>query len=67
LLSAAKTPEAGGPPQFTDWFKKEKSDPRGDQEFIHTTRKGHLVELQSMHDYERFLTSNGLQIMHREI
>jgi hypothetical protein len=26
-----------------------------------------MVELQAMGDYERFLTSNGLQITHREI
>jgi len=26
-----------------------------------------LVELQAMDDYEHFLTSNGLQVTHREI
>jgi len=54
FASAAKLLKPGGLFAITDCSKR-KSDPRGDSKFIHTIEKGMLVELQSMHDYERFL------------
>jgi len=67
FVSAAKLLKPGGLFAITDWFKKENLTPRETRKFIHPIEKGMLVELQNMHDYERFLTLNGLQIMHREI
>ena len=67
FASAAKLLKPGGLFAITDWFKKENLTPAETRKFIHAIEKGMLVELQSMHDYERFLTSNGLQIMHRDI
>jgi tocopherol O-methyltransferase len=67
FASAAKLLKPGGLFAITDWFKKENLTPAETRKFIHPIEKGMLVELQNMHDYERFLTSNGLQIMHREI
>jgi len=67
FASAAKLLKPGGLFAITDWFKKENLTPAETRKFIDPIEKGMLVELQNMHDYERFLTSNGLQIMHREI
>src|SRR5713101_2115118 len=52
---------------ITDWFKKENLTRAETRKFIEPIEKGMMVELQVMDDYEHFLTSNGLQIMHREI
>ncbi|MCU1314863.1 MAG: hypothetical protein JWN63_185, partial [Candidatus Acidoferrum typicum] len=67
FASAAKLLKPGGLFAITDWFKKENLTTAETRKFIHPIEKGMLVELQNMHDYERFLTSNGLQIVHREI
>jgi len=67
FASAAKLLKPGGLFAITDWFKKENLTPVETRKFIHPIEKGMLVELQNMRDYERFLTLNGLQIMHREI
>src|SRR5713101_391100 len=52
---------------ITDWFKKENLTSEEAKKFIDPIQKGMLVELQAMDDYEHLLTSNGLQILHREI
>jgi tocopherol O-methyltransferase len=67
FASAAKLLKPGGLFAITDWFKKENLTPAETKKFIDPIEKGMLVELQVMDDYEHFLTSNGLQIMRRDI
>src|SRR6266513_383393 len=67
FASAAKLLKPGGSFAITDWFKKENLTRAETQKYIDPIEKGMLVELQNMHDYERFLSLNGLQIMHCEI
>ncbi len=67
FASAAKLLKPGGCFAITDWFKKENLTPAETRKFIEPIEKGMLVELQLMDDYQHFLTSNGLQITHREI
>jgi cyclopropane fatty-acyl-phospholipid synthase-like methyltransferase len=65
--SAAKLLKPGGSFAITDWFKKDKLTRAETRKFIDPIEKGMFVELQVMDDYEQFLTSNGMQIMHREV
>jgi tocopherol O-methyltransferase len=67
FASAAKLLKPGGLFAITDWFKKENLTPAETRKFIDPIEKGMLVELQIMDDYEHLLTSNGLQIMRRDI
>jgi len=67
FASATKLLKPGGLFALTDWFKKENLTRAETRKFIDPIEKGMLVELQIMDDYEHFLTSNGLQIMHRAI
>jgi tocopherol O-methyltransferase len=67
FASAAKLLKPGGLFAITDWFKKENLTRAETKKFIDPIEKGMLVELQIMDDYEHFLTSNDLQIRHREI
>jgi tocopherol O-methyltransferase len=67
FASAVKLLKPGGLFAIIDWFKKENLTVAETRKFIAPIEKGMLVELQIMDDYERFLTSNDLQIMHREI
>jgi tocopherol O-methyltransferase len=67
FASAAKLLKPGGLFAITDWFKKENLTPAETKKFIDPIEKGMLVELQIMDDYEHLLTSNGLQIMRRDI
>jgi tocopherol O-methyltransferase len=67
FASAAKLLKPGGLFAITDWFKKENLTHAETRKFIDPIEKGMLVELQIMDDYERFLTSSGLQIVHRDI
>jgi tocopherol O-methyltransferase len=67
FASAAKLLKPGGVFAITDWFKKENLTPAEARKFIDPIEKGMLVELQVMDDYEDYLTSSGLQIVHREI
>jgi tocopherol O-methyltransferase len=64
---AAKLLKPGGSFAITDWFKKEDLTRKETRKFIDPIEKGMFVELQVMDDYEQFLISNGLQIMHREV
>jgi len=66
FASAAKLLKPGGSFAITDWFKKENLTRAETRKFIEPIDKGMMVELKVMNDYEHFLTSNGLQIMHRE-
>jgi tocopherol O-methyltransferase len=67
FASAAKLLKPGGTFAITDWFKKENLTPEETRKSIAPIEKGMFVELQSMKEYEKWLTSNGLQIMHREV
>ena len=67
FASAAKLLKPGGRFAITDWFKKENLTRAETRKFIEPIEKGMMVELMVMDDYEHFLTSNGLEIMHREI
>jgi tocopherol O-methyltransferase len=67
FASAAKLLKPGGLFAIIDWFKKENLTLAETRKFIAPIEKGMLVELQIMDDYERFLSSNGLQILHREV
>ncbi|MFI5056750.1 MAG: SAM-dependent methyltransferase [Candidatus Acidiferrales bacterium] len=67
FTSASKLLKPGGCFAITDWFKKENLTRAETRQFIDPIEKGMFVELQTMDDYEQFLLSNGLQIMHREV
>jgi cyclopropane fatty-acyl-phospholipid synthase-like methyltransferase len=67
FASAAKLLKPNGILAITDWFKKDHLTPAQTREFIEPIEKGMFVELQTMDDYACFLTSNGLEITHREI
>jgi tocopherol O-methyltransferase len=67
FTSAARLLKPGGLFAITDWFKKENLTRVETRKFIDPIERGMLVELQLMDDYEYFLTSNDLQITHREI
>jgi tocopherol O-methyltransferase len=67
FASAAKLLKPGGVFAIIDWFKKENLTAAETNKSIAPIEKGMVVDLQTMDDYERFLTSNGLQILHREI
>jgi tocopherol O-methyltransferase len=67
FASAARLLKPGGLFAITDWFKKENLTPAETRKFIDPIEKGMLVELQIMDDYEHFLTSNGLGIVHRHV
>jgi cyclopropane fatty-acyl-phospholipid synthase-like methyltransferase len=67
FASAAKLLKPGGCFAITDWFKKENLTSAETREFIHPIEQGMFVDLQAMDNYEQYLTSNGLQIMRREV
>ena len=67
FASAAKLLKPGGTFALTDWFKKEGLTPAQTHKFIEPIERGMFVELQTMDDYESFLTSSGLQVTHRRV
>ena len=67
FASAARLLKPGGLFAITDWFKREDLTPVEIRKFIDPIEKGMMVKLQIMDDYEHFLCSAGLQILHREI
>jgi tocopherol O-methyltransferase len=67
FASAANLLKPGGTFAITDWFKKENLTTEETRKSIVPIEKGMFVELQSMSEYEKLLTSNGLQIMRREV
>jgi tocopherol O-methyltransferase len=67
FASAARLLKPGGLFAITDWFKKENLTRAETRKFIAPIEKGMLVELQVMDDYERFLASNALEIVHRDV
>jgi tocopherol O-methyltransferase len=67
FASAARLLNPGGCFAITDWFKRENLTNAQRKKFIEPIENGMLVELQIMDEYEHLLTSNGLQIVHREV
>lgn len=67
FASAARLLKPGGLFAITDWFKKENLTTVETGKFIDPIEEGMMVKLQIMDDYEHFLNSAGLRIMHREI
>ena len=67
FASAAKLLKSGGTFAITDWFKRENLTPAETRKLIAPIEKGMFVELQTMDDYDRYLRSNNLQIVHREV
>ena len=67
FASAARLMKPGGIFAITDWFKRENLTPVETMRYIDPIEKGMMVKLQIMDDYEHFLNSAGLRIMHREI
>jgi tocopherol O-methyltransferase len=67
FASAAKLLKPNGVFAFTDWFKRDGLTLNETREFIAPIEKGMFVELQTMSDYQRYLTSNGLHIAHLEV
>jgi tocopherol O-methyltransferase len=67
FASAAKLLKPEGLFAIIDWFKKKDLTRDETRTFINPIEEGMLVELRTMDDYEHFLASNGLRIMHREI
>jgi tocopherol O-methyltransferase len=65
--SAAKLLKPAGSLAITDWFKSQSLTPAETRKFIDPIEKGMFVELQTMEDYEQLLSSNGLQIIQREV
>jgi tocopherol O-methyltransferase len=67
FASAARFLKPGGTFALTDWFKTQNLSKSEHRKFIAPIEKGMFVELQTMDDYARHLTSSGLQIVHREV
>ncbi|HEY6266848.1 MAG TPA: class I SAM-dependent methyltransferase [Candidatus Acidoferrum sp.] len=67
FVSASRLLKPGGAFGIIDWFKKKNLTSAETEKFILPIEKGMLCELQIMDDYEQYLTSNGLQITHREV
>jgi tocopherol O-methyltransferase len=67
FASAAKLLKPGGSFAMTDWFRKENLTREETRRYIEPIENGMFVELQTMDDYNRLLTLNGLQITHREV
>jgi len=67
FASAARLLKRDGLFAITDWFKKDNLTSKESKKFIDPIEKGMLVQLHVMDEYEHFLTSNKLQIIHREI
>ena len=64
---AAKILRPNGKLALIDWFKKENLDHEQYRKYILPIEKGMLVELGTMQDYQRMMTTSGLQIMASEI
>ncbi len=67
FASAAKLLKPGGTFAITDWFKKEDLSDADTRKYIDPIDDGMMVKLQVMDNYADLLTSNNLQISHREI
>jgi tocopherol O-methyltransferase len=67
FASAAKLLKPGGTIALIDWFKKENLTPAETRKHIQPIEEGMFVELEVLADYERYLQSSSLRILHREV
>ena len=67
FVSATRILKPGGTFAMTDWFKRQNLSKSEHRKFIAPIEKGMFVELQTMDEYARHLTSGCLQIVHREV
>jgi len=66
FASAVKFLKPSGCFALTDWFQKENISPADKKQFIEPIEKGMMVELHGMNDYNDFLVSSGLHVVHRQ-
>ncbi len=66
FASTAKFLKPGGCFALTDWFRKENISPADKKKFIEPIEEGMMVELRGMNEYNDFLVSSGLQVIHRQ-
>jgi tocopherol O-methyltransferase len=66
FASAVKFLKPGCCFALTDWFQKENLSAATKKKFIAPIEKGMMVELRGMNEYNDFLVSSGLQIIHRQ-
>lgn len=67
FASAAKLLKPDGVFALTDWFKKADLTPAETRKHIQPIEEGMFVELLQLADYETFLRSNGLRIVHQDV
>ena len=65
--SAARFLKAKGLVAITDWFRREGLSQNESQKYIRPIEEGMMVELDTMSDYERWMSAHGLQVVRREI
>jgi tocopherol O-methyltransferase len=66
FASAVKFLKPGGCFALTDWFRKDNLSTADKKKFIEPIEKGMMVELRGMDDYNSFLVSSGLHVVHRQ-
>ena len=66
FTSAAKLLKPGGCFALTDWFQKDNLSAADKKKFIAPIEKGMMVELHRMNDYNDFLISSGLHVIHQQ-
>jgi tocopherol O-methyltransferase len=66
FLAAAKRLKPGGTLAITDWFKKKGLTPRDCKKYLSAIEDGMMVELQTMEEYESYMTAAGLQVLRSE-
>lgn len=65
--SAVRLLKPGGTFALTDWFRKENLASKEKKKFIEPIEKAMFVELHEMDEYQEFLRSSRLRIVHREV
>jgi len=66
FVNAARFLKPGGAFAVTDWFKRSGLSPAQTRKFIRPIEEGMFIELETMDDYESYLVSSGLEIVHRQ-
>jgi tocopherol O-methyltransferase len=67
FASAARLLKSGGTFAIIDWFKKPDLTASEIRRYIAPIEEGMLAKLQTMDEYESFLTANNLKIVHHEV
>jgi len=66
FAAAANFIQSGGLFALTDWFKKPGLTGAQEKKYIAPMEKGMFVRLETMGDYESYLSANGMEIVCRE-